>query len=77
MKYKTGKYTVRVFDTYGTKIKDLDAFNYIDAINKGNALVDSESVYSFVVLRCLHNSQDKYHKAQLTDEEAKEIEDSI
>lgn len=61
-KYRAGSYTVRLFDRYGSKVKDLPAESWTEAVNKGVAEVDPAKG-SFAVLRCVFNSLDTHPTA--------------
>jgi hypothetical protein len=56
-KYENGSYLCRMFDRYGTKLRDLAAVNFTDAQELGYS---QRGDGSFVILRVLFNSLDPH-----------------
>jgi len=57
-KYKTGDYTIWLFDVHGTKQATLHATTYVDAMVLGRLQTSKPPHASFIVMRSIHNSLD-------------------
>ncbi len=57
-KYKTGDYTIILFDQHGTKQKTIYAQSCTQAMNKGEKKTKKPPYASYVVSRVIKNSLD-------------------